>query len=63
MSNSDKDKVMNRLNEMLRLKGYPREYYINLNAMKRDLSVFIGSYDDMVDQINSLGRMWDDRSE
>lgn len=59
MNKEEKD-IIKQIDDMLRRGGYPREYYINLNSIKRDIGTYIGHMGDLRDNLDSFGRFWQD---
>lgn len=63
MSTNEKKAILNDIDDMLKVPGMIREYYVKLNTIKRNVGFMAGRYEDALDQLRAIQMMWDDRSE
>lgn len=63
MSTNEKKAILNDIDDMLKVPGMSREYYVKLNTIKRNVGFMAGRYEDALDQLRAIQMMWDDRSE
>ena len=62
MSTNEKKAILNDIDDMLKVPGMNREYYVKLNTIKRNVGFMAGRYEDALDQLRAIQRMWDDYS-
>lgn len=62
MSTNEKKAILNDIDDMLKVPGMSREYYVKLNTIKRNVGFMAGRYEDALDQLRAIQRMWDDYS-
>jgi len=59
---NEKKVILNDIDDMLKVPGMSREYYVKLNTIKRNVGFMAGRYEDALDQLRAIQRMWDDYS-
>lgn len=62
MGTNEKKVILNDIDDMLKVPGMSREYYVKLNTIKRNVGFMAGRYEDALDQLRAIQRMWDDYS-
>ena len=63
MSTNEKKAILNDVDDLLKIPGMKREYYVKLNTIKRNVGTMAGNYEDVLDQLRAIQRMWDDNSD